>query len=60
MANMSDARKAANKKWNSQNLIQISFGLPKELVQEFREKCKAEGISQASIVKDAIEKFLGK
>ena len=32
--------------------------LPKELVAEFKEKCTARGVSQASIVKAAIERFL--
>lgn len=32
--------------------------LPKELVEEFKELCKEKGVSQASIIKSAIEKFI--
>lgn len=59
MSKLTDARKAANKRWDSENYIRISFGLPKELVEQFRTKCRTQGISQAGIIKDAIEKFLG-
>ena len=34
--------------------------VPKELAVAFKEKCAAEGISQAQIIKKAIEDFLGK
>ena len=37
----------------------VSVKLPKDLVAQFKEKCKVEGVSQAQIVKKAIEEFLG-
>ena len=60
MGNLSEARKAANRKWDAENYIRISFGLPKELVKEFRDKCRVDGVSQTSIIKEAMENFLGK
>ena len=36
----------------------ISGRVPKELAAAFREKCTAEGIPQAQIIKKAIEDFL--
>ena len=53
------ARREANERWNSENLSQIAIRLPKELVEDFKAKCKADGTSQASIIKEAIENFLG-
>ena len=55
-----EARKEANKRWDAENLSQIAVRLPKDLVAEFKAKCNAEGISQASIFREAIEEFLGK
>ena len=38
----------------------ISARVPKELAAAFREKCTAEGIPQAQIIKKAIEDFLSR
>lgn len=43
-----------NKKTYSQILVQV----PKEMAAAFREKCVAEGIPQAQVLKRAIEQFL--
>lgn len=59
MSKLTDAKKAANKRWDAENITRISFGLPKELVERFRTECRMQGVSQAAIVRDAIEKFLG-
>lgn len=39
---------------------QIIIRVPKDNASAFKEKCKAEGISQAEILKDAINEFLSK
>ena len=31
--------------------------VPKEMAQAFKEKCAADGIAQAQIIKEAITKF---
>ncbi len=36
----------------------ISVRVPKEMAAAFKEKCAADGISQAQIIKKAIEDFL--
>ena len=36
----------------------ISVRVPKEMASAFREKCAADGIAQAQIIKQAIEQFL--
>lgn len=33
--------------------------LPKDLVEAFKKECKNRNISQAQVIKKAIEKFLG-
>ena len=49
---------AVKRKYNTKVYTQIVASIPKELAAAFKEKCKAEGISQAQVVKDAIVKFL--
>ena len=46
------------RRYNNKVYARINAELPKELVSEFKDKCKAEGVSQASIIKKAIEKFV--
>lgn len=49
---------AVKRRYNNKVYASVAVQLPKDLVAEFKEKCAAEGISQASIVKRAIEDFL--
>ncbi len=49
---------AVKRRYNNKVYSQIKFELKKDLVAEFKEKCAAEGISQASVIREAIEKFL--
>ena len=52
-------RRAINK-YNAKNYDTISVRLPKELVQQFRERVTSNGDSQAKIIKEAIEAYLTK
>ncbi len=47
-------------RYNAKVYSNLSLKLPKELVANFKEKCTREGVSQASIIKKAIEDFLSK
>lgn len=47
------------RRYNERVYGRIYLQLPKETVDAFKEKCKATGISQASIILEAIENFLG-
>lgn len=47
------------RRYNDKVYSTVKAQLPKDLVARFKEKCKAEGISQAQVVKRAIEEFLG-
>ena len=49
---------AVKQRYNDKVYSLVSARLPKDLVARFKEKCKAEGVSQAQIVKKAIEAFL--
>lgn len=46
------------RRYNKKVYTCISAQLPKELVSEFKEICKEKNISQASVLKSAIEKFI--
>ncbi len=47
-------------RYNAKVYSNLSLKLPKELVANFKEKCTAEGVSQASVSKKAIEEYLAK
>ncbi len=51
---------AVKRKYNNKVYSTVRAELPKELVEVFKEKCKTEGISQASVIKTAIEEYLNK
>lgn len=48
------------RKYNNKVYAPLTVWLPKELVAEFKEACVEREVSQASVVKEAMEKFLGK
>ena len=49
---------AVKQRYNEKTYDIISARMPKELAAAFKEKCVAEGIPQAQIIKKAIEDFL--
>lgn len=49
---------AVKRRYNEKTYTVISASVPKETAAAFKEKCAAEGIPQAQIIKKAIEKFL--
>lgn len=51
---------AVKRRYNEKTYTQISTSVPKDTAAAFKEKCAAEGISQAQIIKKAIEDFLNK
>ena len=46
------------RRYNDKVYAKIQAELPKETVIAFKAKCKAENVSQASVLLEAIEKFL--
>lgn len=62
---MADIRKAktstkAKTRYNQKTYDVISVRVPKEISEAFKLKCTTEGIPQAQIIKQAIERFLQK
>lgn len=49
---------AVKRRYNNKVYSRIVAELPKDLVADFKEKCRAEGISQASVFRAAMEQFL--
>ena len=49
---------AVKQRYNEKVYDVISARVPKELAAAFKEKCAAEGVPQAQIIKKAIEDFL--
>ena len=47
------------RRYNDKVYSKVQAELPKELVERFKSKCKTDGVSQASVLKEAIEIFLG-
>lgn len=49
---------AVKQRYNEKVYDVISIRVPKEISAAFKEKCAAEGVPQAQIIKKAIEDFL--
>lgn len=49
---------AVKARYNKKTYGAITAYVPKELAVAFKEKCAAEGVPQAQIIKKAIEEFL--
>lgn len=47
-------------RYNKKVYDTISIRVPKELSATFKEKCTKENVSQAQVIKTAIEEFLNK
>ena len=49
---------AVKQRYNQKTYTPVTAILPKELAAAFKERCAERGISQASVVKAAVERFL--
>ena len=49
---------AVKQRYNQKAYDMIGVRVPKEMAAAFKEKCAAEGIPHAQIIKQAIENFL--
>lgn len=47
------------RRYNDKVYSKIQCELPKDTVAKFKEKCKEENVSQASVILEAIENFIG-
>lgn len=51
---------AVKRRYNQKTYGAVTAYVPKDMAAAFKEKCAAEGIPQAQIIKKAIEDFLNK
>lgn len=49
---------AVKARYNNKTYEQVRAYIPKELAKAFKQKCADEGVSQAQIIKKAVEDFL--
>lgn len=49
---------AAVRRYNDKTYDVVRAYLPKELVEQFKAKCSELGVSQAQVVREAVEAFL--
>lgn len=55
----SNTSSAVKNRWNKAHYKQISVQLDKELVQRFENKLKAENITKAEFMRNAVKEYLG-
>lgn len=55
---MAKTSAAVKDKYNKKNYSQISVRLDKELVEDFKEKCKMENRPIADVIRVAIQQYL--
>lgn len=51
---------AVKARYNNKVYDKITISVPKDLAAQFKEKCATEGISQAQVLKKAMEDFINK
>ena len=49
---------AVKRRYNDKTYTMVRASLPKDLVARFKEKCEADGIPQAQVIKKAVVDFL--
>lgn len=58
MARRTNTSTDVKRRYNEKVYAPVRAMLPKDTVQAFKDRCKAKGISQASVILEAIENFL--
>lgn len=48
----------SKRKYNDKTYTRVYADVEKDMAEQFKEKCNAENIPQAKIIKSAVEKFL--
>ena len=59
MARKTTTSTEVKRRYNERVYSKVQAELPKETVERFKAKCLENGVSQASVLLGAIEKFLG-
>lgn len=57
---VSDAKRAANNKWDAENMAVITCKIKKELADEFKAKCRENGVTANSVISQAVKIYIEK
>lgn len=55
---LSDAKKASNAKWDSQNMAYQTVKVNKNLLKEFKEACARRGDRVNTVLREAMEDYI--
>lgn len=55
---ISAKKRAANNKWDKENMTMIGCRVRKTYAQQIKERCKKHGIAPATILRKAIDDFM--
>lgn len=55
---MAQTKQEIRHAWDREHYDHIGAKVPKEKSQQFKKKCKEQGISQASVINKSIDEFL--
>lgn len=58
MARKTHTSTAVKKRYNDKTYTRVTTALPKELAEQFKEKCKQLDISQRQVLLKAVENFV--
>ena len=51
---------AVKRRYNDKVYSHINVAIPKDLAAEFKETCERRNVSQAGVIREAIEEFIKK
>lgn len=57
---VSDAKRAANNRWDAKNMAVITCKIKRELADEFKTRCRENGVTPNSVISQAIKNYLEK
>lgn len=57
---VSDAKRAANNKWDAKNMSVVTCKIKRDIADEFKEKCKKNGVTPNSVIAQTIKNYIEK
>lgn len=49
---------SVKRRYNEKVYGRLTFSVPKQLAEDFKEKCANDGVSYASVLKNAVEEYM--
>lgn len=56
----SDAKRAANNKWDAKNMSVITCKIKREMADEFKTRCRENGVTPNFVIAQAIKSYVEK